>query len=122
VSTINLRELSAALNRKCETERLTLLDVERQTQVSRSTLWRVRTGSTELTLDHFILLMKWLRLPVERVAPSLAVPGVVSIRQDEPLPDVVAALIRADPVLTEAQKQIMENVFYALHAAVLKGA
>ena len=60
------------------------------------------------------IIAGYLDIPLERTRKS----EQFIYRKDEPLPQVVDALIRSDVRLTEVQRESLSSLFAALHQAV----
>lgn len=109
---INIVELGKNLRRKRESERLSLRDVAKQTQVSASTLSRIENGTGTPDTPTLARLAQWLSLPFERIVgmPNGGDSAIVYYPR-ESTPDIVAAHFRADKNLTpEAATYLAEMV------------
>lgn len=109
---INIVELGKNVRRKRESERLSLRDVAKQTQVSASTLSRIENGTGTPDTPTLARLAQWLSLPFERiVGMNQGADSAIVYYPQESTPDIVAAHFRADKNLTpEAASYLAEMV------------
>lgn len=110
---INIVELGKNVRRKRESERLSLRDVAKQTQVSASTLSRIENGTGTPDTPTLARLAQWLSLPFERIVGlnHAAADAAIVYYPRESTPDIVAAHFRADKNLTpEAASYLAEMV------------
>lgn len=109
---INIVELGKNLRRKRESERLSLRDVAKQTQVSASTLSRIENGTGTPDTPTLARLAQWLSLPLERIVGiNNGADSAIVYYPRESTPDIVAAHFRADKNLTpEAASYLAEMV------------
>lgn len=109
---INVAELGKYVRRKRESERLSLRDVAKQTQVSASTLSRIENGTGTPDTPTLARLARWLNIPFERIVGTgeQGERAIVYYAQ-ESLPDIVEAHLRADRNLTPETARALAELF-----------
>lgn len=113
---INTSELGAAIKRKREELGLSLRAVADLTVVSASTLSRIESGKGSPDADNIARLSAWLEMPVDRLmkkegqATGKEVEPVI-FYPNEPMPEIVAAHLRADRNLTPETAKALSEVF-----------
>lgn len=109
---INVVELGKHIRRKRESERLSLRDVAKQTQVSASTLSRIENGTGTPDTPTLARLARWLSIPLERiVGGSEQGDRAVVYYAQESLPDIVEAHLRADRNLSPETARALAELF-----------
>jgi transcriptional regulator with XRE-family HTH domain len=120
---LNKLLLASELSRVRNERGLSLRDVTDQCGVSESTISRIERNITISTPDTHNVekLSDWMGIPFDRIMGTDK--GIVTFRLDEPTPEKVAAIIFADPDLSDAMKTaIIEVVRVAYkHAIQMKG-
>lgn len=113
-SMIDTAELGRAIKRKRLENGMSLRDVANETKVSASTLSRIENGTGKPDADHIAVLTKWLDMPVERVLSVKSddqEKSPVIFFQDEPIPNIVEAHLRADPNLDPETAKALGELF-----------
>jgi transcriptional regulator with XRE-family HTH domain len=110
---INVEELGKYIKRKRQTERLSLREVARQTQVSASTLSRIENCTGVPDAPTLARLASWLNVPFERIVgtPQQHEGNAIVYYPQESTPDIVEAHLRADRRLTPETARALAELF-----------
>ncbi|MDX2043164.1 MAG: helix-turn-helix transcriptional regulator [Acidobacteriota bacterium] len=111
-SLVNVAELGLFVKRKRESERLSLRDVAKLTQVSASTLSRIENSTGTPDAETLARLAKWLNLPLDRIIGlQAAIESSMAQLVQGSMPDFVEVHLRADTNLTPENAVALSELF-----------